>query len=98
RLRDRLVLRELGDEGVRFGGVAAAEDGAGVLVDVADLVLALAGAAEVHAVEVVHDREDAAADRDARLSGMAGFGPGVAERADLLRLLDVQRLAALVPL
>ena len=36
---DGLVRRELLDQHVGLGGVAAAEDGAGVLVDVADLVL-----------------------------------------------------------
>src|SRR5699024_4531184 len=63
-----------------------------------DLVVLLLPAAEVGAVAIVDQREDAAADRDARITRMAGGSPCVAEGLDLLGLLDVQRLAALVEL
>ena len=65
-------------------------------LDEADLVLALVAAAEIGAVAIVDQREDAAADRDARLARVAGRLPGLAVGADLLGLLDVERLAGLV--
>src|SRR5208283_5724889 len=83
---------------VRLGGVAAAEDGAGLLVDEADLVSLWTPAAEVGAVAVVDEGEDAPADRHARLPRMSRLFPGVPVGADLLRLLDVERLAGLVVL
>ena len=95
--RDRLVLRELLDQHVGLGGVRAAEDGARVRVDVADLVLVSRRvASEVRPVAVVDEREDAAAHRDARLALVPGLLPRLPVGLDLLALLDVQRLAALV--
>src|SRR6187399_1245121 len=65
---DRLVLRELLDEGVGLARVGTTEDRARALVDVADVVAVAAAAPEVAAVEVAHEREDAPADRDTRLT------------------------------
>ena len=96
-LGDGLVRLQLLDEHVGLGGIAAAEDGALFGLDEAEMVLAVA-AAEIGAVAVVDQREDAAADRDARRRVMAGFLPGGAVGADLLGLLDVEGLAALVEL
>ena len=74
--RDRLVLPELFDQDVRLGGIAAAEDGAGLLVDEADLVGFLAPSAEIGAVAIIDEREDAAADGDARFARVTGLFPG----------------------
>src|ERR1700761_338931 len=52
-LGDGLVLPELFDEHIRFGGIAAAEDRARVLVDEPDLVRTLALVAEIGAIAVV---------------------------------------------
>ena len=95
-LGDGLVLLELLDQNIRLGGIAAAEDRPCLLVDKADLVLVLAPAAEIGAIAIVHQREDAAADRDARLARMAGLLPGGAEGPDLGGLLDVEGLSGLV--
>ena len=59
---------------------------------------AAALAAEISAVAIVHQREDAAADRNPRLARMAGLFPGGAVGPDLGRLLDVEGLAGLVGL
>ena len=85
-----LVRLELLDQHVRLGRVGAAEDGAGLLVQIADLVLLLTLVAEIHPVAVVDQREDAAADRYTRLAVIACFLPGFPEGADLLRLLDME--------
>jgi hypothetical protein len=95
---DCRVGAELLDEEFRLGDVASAEDGAGGAVDGADLVGLVAAAAEVGAVAVVYEGEDAAADGDTGDAGVAGFGPGGAEGADLRGLLDVEGLAGLVEL
>src|SRR4051795_11912065 len=58
-LRDSFVLRELPDEYLRLSSVAAAEDGARVVAEEADLVIAFIAASEVGAVAVVHQRENA---------------------------------------
>src|SRR6185436_6141855 len=77
----------------------AAEDRAGIGVDVADLVLLVAAAAaEVGAITVVDERKDAATHRHARLAFVSRLLPGLAIRLDLLALLHVQRLAAFVGL
>src|SRR5450755_446337 len=75
---DRLILRELLDEPLGVSGVRLAEARL-TAVEEADLVLRVAFAAEVSAVEVVDDREDAAADRHAGHAGMAGIDPGLTE-------------------
>src|SRR4029079_7988040 len=93
---DRLVLRELGDQRVWFRGVGAAEDRARPLVDVADVVALAASGAEVAAVHVAHESEDAAADRDAWLPLVPRLLPCVPERLDVPRLDDVERIAARV--
>src|SRR5690606_23312093 len=79
-------------------GVGAPEDRAGSLVQVADLVAVVALAAEVGEVALVDQGEDAPAHRHARLPRVTGPAPRLAEHADLLRLLHVQRLAGLVEL
>jgi hypothetical protein len=95
-LGDGVVLLELFDQGIRLGGVAAAEDRARVRVDESDLVVTVARAPEISAVAIVDQCEDAAADRDARLALMAGLLPGGAVGADLRRLLDVESFSGLV--
>ena len=59
---------------------------------IADRVLSLLAAAEIGAVARVDEGEDAAAHRDPRLALVARFGPRLAKGADLLGLLDVERL------
>ncbi len=83
---------------VGFGGIRAAEDRAGVCVDVADLVLAVAFASEVGAVAIVNEREDAATYRHARLTRVPGLFPRLAIRFDLFALLHVQWLTGFVVL
>lgn len=68
---DGFVRLELFDEDIRLGGVVAAEDRPGPLVDEADLVFSLALMSEVSAVAIVDQCKDTAADRDA---GLAGYG------------------------
>lgn len=70
--------------------------GSGVLVDKADLVLLVAPASEVGTIAIVHQCEDAAADRDTRFAHMAGLLRGGAESANLGGLLNVERLSGLV--
>src|SRR5215813_1754806 len=70
---DGFVPGELFDQDVGLRGVRAAEDGAGGRVDVADLILVPSVAAEVGAVAVVDEREDAAANRHARFTPMPGL-------------------------
>ena len=72
---DGFVRGKLLDEYGGLGGVRAAEDRAGVRVDVANLVLVASVASEVGPVAVVDQREDAAADRDARLPLVPGLLP-----------------------
>src|SRR3984893_13075333 len=97
-LGDGLVLLELFDQGIRLGGVAAAEDRACVRVDESDLVVTVARAPEISAGAIVDQRKDAAADRNARLAPMAGLLPGGAVFADLRRLLHMEGLARFVVL
>src|SRR6185503_14642134 len=96
RCHDRLVTGELFDERVGLTRVRAAEDGTGVGVGVADLILVVGVATEIRAVAVIDDREDAAAHGHARLTPVSGLLPGLTIGFDLLSLLDVQRLAGLV--
>ncbi len=65
---DRLVAGQLLDQPVGLAGVRLAEAGLAAVED-PDLVAAAALGAEVGLVEVVDDREDAAADRRPRRSG-----------------------------
>ena len=94
-LGDGFVFLELLDQDIRLGGVTAAEDGARVVAEKSDLVRVLVAAPEIGAVAVVHQREDAAADRHPRLARVSGLFPRRAERPDLLGLLDMKRLFAL---
>ncbi len=95
-LGDSFVFRELLDEDVRLGGVAAAKNGSGVVAEEADRVLVLVAAPEIGAVTVVHEGKDAAADLHPRLARMTGRLPRLTEYPDLLRLLFVERPSALV--
>src|ERR1700677_1069540 len=97
-LRDSFIPLQLLDEDVRGGGIASAEDRPRPLVEIAALVRFLAPAPEVGAIAIVDEREDAAADRNARLQLMASLLPCSAERSDLGGLLDVERLSRLVVL
>src|SRR5678816_1813465 len=83
--------RQLLNEHLGFRGVRATEDSPRVGVDVTDLVLVSRVAPAVRPVAVVDEREDAAADRHARLTRMSGFLPRLTIRLDLLSLLHVQR-------
>src|SRR5207253_1583294 len=74
RGRHGLVLGQLLDQLVRLAGVGLPEAG-DAPVDVADLVTAGRVVAEVRAVEVAHEREDAPAHGHARLARVAGRGP-----------------------
>ena len=95
-LCDSFVFRELLNEDVRLGGVAAAKNGSCVVAEEADSVLVLVPASETRTVAVVHECKDAAADRYPRLARMTGRLPRLTEYPDLLRLLDVERTSALV--
>src|SRR5581483_7453863 len=72
------------------------EDRAGVRVDVADVIAGAPLTSEVSAVAFVDQREDAAADGDARLTPVAGLLPRIVVGLDLPALLHVQRLTGLV--
>ena len=65
------VFPELLDEYIRLGGIAASEDRPSPLVDESDLVIMVAPAPEIAAIAIIHQREDAAADRDPRLASVA---------------------------
>src|ERR1035437_2239893 len=95
--RDGFVLLELFDKNIRLRRVAAAEDGALAAAEKPDLVLLIA-APEIHAVAVIDQREDAAADRHPRRTRVPGRLPRRLVKSYLLRLLHVKRLAALVDL
>src|ERR1022692_1977847 len=82
---DRLILGQLLDERLGFPGISFAE-ARYTAVDEPNLVLRVALAAEIRAVEVIDDGENAAADRDTRFAGVAGLGPRLAESFDLLGL------------
>jgi hypothetical protein len=60
--RDGFIFPELLNDDLRFSGVAAAEDGLRLIIDEADLIFFLAGAAEIGAVVVIHQGKNAAAD------------------------------------
>src|SRR6185437_1620660 len=95
---DGFVRPELLDENVRLGSIAATENRARLLVDKADLISLLTPTAKVRSIAIIDEREDAAADRDARLARMARLFPGGAEGPDLGSLLDVERLSCFVVL
>ena len=78
------------DEDVRLRGTPSPEDGACLFVDIADLIGFLAAAAEIGAITIVDEREDAAIVRDARFPGATRSLPGGANYPDLRRLLDVE--------
>src|SRR5258706_6562535 len=83
---------------MRLGGIAAAEDRRSPLVDESDLVINFAPAPKIGAVTIVHQRKDAAADRDPRLASMACLLPGSAVGPDLGGLLHMKGLACFVVL
>src|SRR5215470_3240192 len=70
-LGDRFIRLELLDQHIRLGRIASAEDRPRSLVDESGLILTLALMSEIGAIAIVDQREDAAADRDARLARMA---------------------------
>src|SRR2546430_15598418 len=83
---------------MRLGCIAAAEDRPSPLVDESDLVIIFAPAPEIGEIAIVHQREDAAADRDPRLASMACLLPGSAVGPDLGGLLHMKGLACFVVL
>nr|GFD34288.1 hypothetical protein [Tanacetum cinerariifolium] len=96
RLGDPLVGAQLRDQLLGLGRIGPPEHRAHV-VDHPDLVAALAPP-EIGTVAIVHQREDRARHRYARLALMPRILPGLAVEPDLLGLLHVQRLAAFVRL
>jgi len=94
--RDRLVFSKLFDQDIRLGCIATAEDRSCGFVKEAYFVLFLTAASEIATITVVDQCENTAANGDARSASMASLLPGGAEGANLRRLLDVERLAALV--
>src|SRR5664279_444223 len=97
-LGDSFVFSELLDEYLRLGGIASAEDRPGPLVDETDLVIIFPPVPEIATIAIIHQREDAAADRDPRLASMARLLPGGAVGPDLGSLLQVESLACFVVL
>src|SRR5262245_40573064 len=95
---NRLVRSQLLDQRIRLGSVAAPKNGPRPFVDEADLIFTFAAASEIRAIAVVHECDDAAADRDPRLSCMAGLFPGRTVGPDLSGLLDVEGFSGLVVL
>src|SRR3984957_11871262 len=95
-LGDRLVFPELLDQYIRLGSIAAAEDRASPFVDESDLVIILAPAPEIGAIAIIHQREDAAADRGPWLASMACLLPCGAIGPDLGGLLHMESLACFV--
>src|SRR5260370_20809188 len=93
---DGLVAREFFHQYVGFRGVRPPEDGPRVRVDVADLVPVAGVSAKVRAVAIVDERENAAADRHARLTLVPGVLPRLTIGVNLLALLYVERLARLI--
>jgi len=96
RLGDRLVFPELLDEDLWLSCVATTEDRPCVLVKEADCVLLLRAPSEVSTITVIHQREDTAADGNARSASVAGFLPCCAKGANLCSLLDVKRLTGFI--
>src|SRR5690348_6432548 len=94
----RLVALQLLDEDVGLGRIAASEGRAGAWVDESDLVLIVALASEIGAVAIVHQGDDAAADRNPRFTRVAGLFPGGAVGTDLGGLLNVEGFSGLVAL
>src|SRR6266404_1807059 len=83
---------------MRLGGIAAAEDRPSPLVDESDLVINFAPAPKIGEIAIVHQCEDAAADRNPRLASMAYLLPGGAVGPDLGGLLHIEGLACFVVL
>src|ERR1035437_4487143 len=83
---------------MRLGGIAAAEDRPSPFVDESDLVIIFAPASKIAAVTIVHQCEDAAADRDPGLASMTCFLPGGAIGPDLGGLLHMESLTCFVVL
>src|SRR5579863_2954639 len=89
-LGDGGVFAELFDQGIGLGGVAAAEDGARIFVEETNRVLFAAAAAEVGAIAVVNQGEDAAADGYSWSARVARLFPRGAKGTNLRGLLNVE--------
>src|SRR6266576_5464054 len=83
---------------MRLGGIATAEDRPSPLVDESDLIIIFVPASKIRAVTIVHQCEDAAADRDPRLPRMAGLLPCGTIGTDLGGLLHMKGFACFVVL
>jgi len=83
-------------EDIRLGSVAPTEDRPGIFVKEADLILLLASSSEVSTVTFVDQREDTAADRNARSASVASLLPSRLKGTNLGGLLDVEWLTGLV--
>src|ERR1700684_4316803 len=96
RFGDSFIFLELLDRYVRRGGVASAKNCPRVSVDKADLVLILPASSEIGPIKVVHQRKNAAADRNAWNAPVTSFFPSRAKSTNLSGLLNVERLARLI--
>src|ERR1700678_781906 len=91
-------MSKLLDEDFRLSSVATSKDRPCVFVKEADLVRFLTLSSEIGTITVVNQREDTAADGNARSANVSSLLPGGAKGANLAGLLDVERLTALVEL
>jgi len=95
-LCDGFIFRELLDEDVWLGSIAAAKNGSCVVAEEADSVLVLVLTPELGPVAIVYECKDTATDRYPRLAPVTSGLPRLTEYSDLLRLLYVKRTSALV--
>jgi hypothetical protein len=86
------------DENVWLCGVAAAENRPSAFVEETNCVLFLRASSEIRAIAVIEQRENAAANGNARSARVPSLLPGCSKGANLRGLLDVKRLTALVEL
>ena len=94
---DRVVFSELLNEHIRLRSIATAKHCTRI-INVADLIVFLRAPSEVGAIAIMGQREDAAADRDARGSGMSSLFPCSTESSYLRGLLHVEWLTTLIKL
>jgi hypothetical protein len=97
-LRNRFVLLELLDQHIRLGCIGPAKDCPCGPINVAKLIPVITTLAKIGTIAVVYEREDAAADGNARSPGVTGVLPGCTKGTDLFGLLNVKRLTGLIEL
>src|SRR5690606_1273006 len=94
-LGNGFVLFQFFNQNIRLICIGAAKYGTCVGLDISELVRALV-ISEIRPVAIIDQRENATADRYARLMNVPRLLPCSAKRMNLLRLLDVKRLSALI--